>query len=289
VTHTGSVEADLHRPEAEAARLVTQSKTSFHTAMRLLPAPRRAAMYAVYAFCRDVDDIADEPAPQAVKHRELDLWRHEIRTIYAGAEPLKPLARALVGPVRRYGLIEADFIAVIDGMQMDADREIQAPDLAELDLYCARVAGAVGRLSVRCFGPWSKRCDDVADHLGRALQLTNILRDIDEDAARGRLYLPRELLAAHGIHSAEPEAVLREAALPGVCRDLAGHAREHFAAAARAMRDCPRETMRPAAMMGGVYRATLARLERRGWAPPRRPVKVPKPVKIWIALRHLWF
>ena len=262
------------------------AKSSFYAAMKLLPEERRNAMFAIYAFCRDVDDIADEPAPEGTKPIELALWRSEIEAIYAGLVPGKPLARALMAPVKHFGLLKQDFLAVIDGMAMDAERDIRAPSLAELDLYCARVASAVGRLSVRVFGTWEPPADEVADHLGRALQLTNILRDLDEDAERGRLYLPRETLEKHGIAGDDPATVLADPALTAVCSEIAALARQHYQAAERAMAQCRRAAMRPAMMMGGVYHALLLRLERRGWAPPRREVKVPKLVKIWIALRR---
>ena len=262
------------------------AKSSFYAAMKLLPVERRNAMFAIYAFCRDVDDIADEPAPPGSKPIELNLWRSEIEAVYAGGMPGKPLARALMRPVKQFGLLKKDFLAVIDGMEMDADRDIKAPSLAELDLYCDRVASAVGRLSVRIFGTWEPRADDVADHLGRALQLTNILRDVDEDAERGRLYLPRETLEKHGILSDDPATVLAHPGLSAACAEIAILAKHHYTEAERAMADCKRAAMRPAMMMGGVYRAILDRLERRGWAPPRPEVKVPKLLKIWIALRR---
>src|SRR5207249_7919888 len=120
---------------------------------------------------------------------------------------------------------------VIDGMEMDAAGDIRAPDSATLDLYCARVAGAVGHLSVHIFGDPSPAAHEVADALGRALQLTNILRDLDEDAQRDRLYLPREVLERHGIRTAEPVQVLRHPALPAACREVAALAEQPFAAA----------------------------------------------------------
>ena len=262
------------------------AKSSFYAAMKLLPEARRNAMFAIYAFCRDVDDIADEPAPEGTKPIELNRWRSEIDTIYAGGVPGKALARALMRPVKTFGLLKKDFMAVIDGMAMDAERDIKAPSLAELDLYCDRVASAVGRLSVRIFGTWEPRADDVADHLGRALQLTNILRDVDEDAERGRLYLPRETLEKHGITSDDPATVLAHPGLDAACAELAVLAKHHYTEAERAMAACQRSAMRPAMMMGGVYRAVLDRLERRGWAAPRPEVKVPKLLKLWIAFRR---
>ena len=274
---------------AEVTRQVGQAKSSFYTAMRFLPEDRRNGMYAIYAFCREVDDIADEPAAQADKQRGLAAWRAEIEAIYAGRPATLMVGRALVGPIRQFGLEKADFHAVIDGMAMDAERDIVAPDAAELDLYCDRVASAVGRLSVRVFGPYEPHADEVAEHLGRALQLTNILRDVDEDAERGRLYLPREALERHGIATRVPAEVAAHPAIHAVCAELAVEAQRRFRLADAAMAQCARKTMRPARMMSGVYGAILTRLLKRGWAYPRTPVKVPKLVKIWIALTRVFF
>jgi phytoene synthase len=269
---------------AEIEARVRAAGTSFYWGMRVLPAPRRAAMYAIYAFCREVDDIADD-APDDQKAPGLAAWRAEIAALYAG-RPSHPITRALLEPVAAYRLDQRDFLAIIDGMEMDAGAAICAPSLAELDLYCARVASAVGRLSVRAFGADTDRALDVAEALGRALQLTNILRDLEEDAARGRLYLPRELLDQHGITGSEPRAVLSHPALPLVCDAVAAMARQKFAEAERAMADCPRRPMRPAALMKAMYRAILDRLERRGWRALHQPVKTPKALKLWLVVRH---
>ncbi len=264
---------------------VEAAGTSFYWAMRLLPEDRRNGMYAVYAFCREVDDIADDTSPPAHKKAALAAWRGEIDALYAG-RPRHLVARALSDPVMRYGLRREDFDAVIDGMEMDAAEDIRAPDLATLDLYCARVAGAVGHLSVHIFGDASPDAHAVADALGRALQLTNILRDLDEDARRGRLYLPREILERHGIRDAEPTLVLRHPALPAACRDLAAIAERHFAEALRAMARCSRRAMRPAAVMGAFYRAMLDALLRSGWRDPGRRISLTKAQKLWLVLRH---
>ena len=272
-------------PRAAIRARVAAAGPSFYWAMRLLPAARREAMFAVYAFCRDVDDIADSDDPLAVKRAELARWRRDIEAIYTrpvGAGLLRVLAEVAA----TYKLRREDFLAVIDGMEMDAAADIRAPTLAELDLYCDRVASAVGRLSVRIFGTDLPAADRVASALGRALQLTNILRDLAEDAARGRLYLPRELLSAQGITERAPEAVLRHQRLGAVCEQLAEIAERHFADAQAAMRDCPRRVMRPAAVMGAVYHAILVRLRRRGWSDLAQDVKLPKPLKLWLALRH---
>ncbi len=264
---------------------VAAAGTSFYWAMRLLPEARREAMYAIYAFCREVDDIADSDGPEAAKRDALDAWRREIDAIYAGTSALD-LGRILAKDAARFHLRREDFLAVIDGMAMDAREAIQAPSLAELDLYCDRVASAVGRLSVRAFGVESAAGDLVAFHLGRALQLTNILRDLAEDAARGRLYLPAELLAKAGIEATAPDAVLRHPNLARVCEPLVDLAEQHFVSARAAMKECPRRAIRPARAMGAVYHAQLVRLRQRGWKRLDDPISLPKSVKLWLALRH---
>jgi phytoene synthase len=282
------VGADPGEPAIREAirQKVEAAGTSFYWAMRLLPQARRDGMYAVYAFCREVDDIADDTATTpAQKQAALVEWHAEIDAVYAGA-PRHLVARALHGPVAQFRLRREDFHAVIDGMEMDAAADIRAPDLAALDLYCGRVAGAVGHLSVHVFGDPSRDAHEVADSLGRALQLTNILRDLDEDAQRGRLYLPHEILDRHGIRTADPIEVLRHPALPAVCRDVAAIAQQHFAEAARAMARCSRRAMRPAAVMGAFYRAMLGALLRSEWRDPTRRISLSKAQKLWLVLRH---
>lgn len=268
-------------------RRVEAAGSSFYLAMRLLPRARRDAMYAVYAFCREVDDIADDTdAPPAQKRAALGAWRAEIDALYQDCPPRTLIGRALRRPIRCHGLRREDFHAVIDGMEMDAAEDIRAPDMAMLDLYCARVAAAVGHLSVHVFGDRSPAAHAVADSLGRALQLTNILRDLDEDARRGRLYLPREILDRHGVRTADPLQVLRHPALPAACRDLAAVAQRHFAESDRAMARCSRHAMRPAALMGAFYRAMLDALVRSEWRDPARRIGLSGRRKLWLVLRH---
>ncbi|TVQ38676.1 MAG: squalene synthase HpnD [Geminicoccaceae bacterium] len=264
-------------------RVVAAAGSSFFWAMRLLPPPRRRIVFAIYAFCREVDDIADDDRPRAQKLQDLQFWRAEIARLYAG-EPTRPITRVLAGGTGRYGLDRNDFEAIIDGMAMDAEGPVVAPSRAELDLYCDRVASAVGRLCVPVFGEPGARGRAVADPLGRALQLTNILRDLDEDAALGRLYLPREALEEAGI-PLDPTRAIAHPALPTVCADLAAEAAGCYDAAAAAIRACDGRRIRPARMMMAVYRCTFDRLAARGWAAPRRAVRPSKGLKLWIALR----
>ncbi len=273
-------------PEDLAAveAVVRGAGTSFYRGMRILPPDRRMAMYAVYAFCRVVDDIADEAGEVAEKRRQLTAWRARIDGLYRSRAD-DSLTRVLRAAAERFGLRREDFIAVIDGMAMDAETAIVAPDLATLDLYCDRVAGAVGRLSVRAFGDASPAADRVAQALGRALQLTNILRDLAEDGARGRLYLPAEYLDATGVPH-DPAAALAAPGLGAVCIRVAALAHENFRAAGVAMHACDRRAMRPARLMGATYAAILARLERRGWERPAEPVSLPSWRKLWLLVRY---
>jgi len=270
---------------SHAAQVTVQSGSSFFWGMRILPRARREAMYGIYAFCREVDDIADGPETPAKRTQLLDEWRREIDRLFAGT-PLTLTGRALLGPTRMFGLERGDFLAVIDGVAMDAREEMRAPSMAVLKQYCARVAGAVGLLSIRAFGDSSRRARDLALSLGEALQITNILRDLAEDAERGRLYLPRELLEKHGIAATDPKGVLGHPALPAVCAEMAKMARAKFAEAEEAVRDCDRRALRPAFIMMKIYRRILEKLIRRGWQRLDEPIAVGKPTKIWIALRH---
>jgi len=206
MTPLGAEQADLD----EVVAIVRSAGTSFYRGMAILPPDRRHAMYAIYAFCRIVDDIADEPGPFEAKAPLLEAWRARVARLYDG-QAEDEVTRVLLLAIGAFDLRRADFLAVIDGMAMDAETAIVAPDLATLDLYCDRVASAVGRLSVRAFGDASATADIVAHHLGRALQLTNILRDVHEDVGRDRLYLPREYLAAAAV-PAEPRAALADLA-----------------------------------------------------------------------------
>jgi phytoene synthase len=273
------------RPEdvAEVTALVRSSGTSFYYGMKVLPAPRRDAMYALYAFCRVVDDIADEPAPFEQKETELNAWRERIAGLYRGDAP-DALTRTLLSATRTYDLREEDYLAIIDGMAMDAGVPIVAPTLATLDLYCDRVASAVGRHSVRIFGDASPAAQDVAYALGRALQLTNILRDVGEDAARGRLYLPFEWLAEAGV-PADPAAALMSANLPRVCERVAKRADHNFDEAFATMALCDRKAMRPARLMAASYRPLLGSLRTRQFDYAGARVSLPKWRKALLALR----
>jgi presqualene diphosphate synthase len=262
----------------------TASGSSFYAAMRILPPAQREAMFQIYSFCRKVDDIADSDGPRDERLAALQEWRDDIDALYQGNPP--PRLRDYVASVKKFDLQREDFLAIVDGMEMDVPQDIRAPDMATLDLYCDRVASAVGRLSVNVFGMPREDGVLLAHHLGRALQLTNILRDIDEDAALGRLYLPRENLFHAGITSTDPAKVVADRALPKACLPLAERAKMHFAKADEVMKRNSRRAVRAPRIMGKYYRAILELLLKRGFAAPRTPVRVSKVTKLSIVFRY---
>ena len=264
------------------------SGSSFYAGMRVLPKAEREAMYAVYAFCRAVDDIADDEdkiGDRAQRAVLLDRWRGDIEALYAGGDPGQ--AALVAEAVRRFELEKADFIAVIDGMAMDVAADIRWVPFETLDLYCDRVASAVGRLSVKIFGMEQEPGTALSHHLGRALQFTNILRDVDEDAAIGRVYLAEEHLTAAGIAFTTPPEVVNHPNIDAACRPLAAKAQAHFAEANRILASRPRGHLIAPRLMAAVYAPILSRMEKAGWTPPRTRIRTNKPALILTALR-LW-
>lgn len=272
--------------------IVKASGSSFYPAMKLLCREKRDAMYAIYAFCREIDDIADEPAPLNEKKKRLQIWRDDIERVYDGVEPESTVAKALIAPVKRFSLPKSEFIELIDGMEMDIPDGMRAPTMTELQLYCRRVAGAVGMLSVCVFGDFSPTAQRFAITLGEALQLTNILRDMEEDMELGRLYMPRECLDQAGIAITDDTAlssVLSDPNLKIARRELAKQAALRFTEADAALDELDGRKMKPAVIMKDVYKKVFDMMEKRGWDIlfPR-----PKPSKafvIWTALRVTLF
>lgn len=252
--------------------------------MRILPEAQREAMFLIYSFCRQVDDIADSDGPRPERQQALTQWRADIDALYAGQPPARIANYATT--VQQFGLKREDFLSIIDGMEMDAKEDIRAPDFETLDLYCDRVASAVGRLSVRVFGLNEADGIALAYHLGRALQLTNILRDIDEDATIGRLYLPREALRDAGVTTTDPSAVIALPSLDKVCAPVIDRARNHYREADAIMKRNARATVRAPRIMREVYGRILDLLMRRGFSTPRKAVRVNNATRLLILLRY---
>lgn len=261
--------------------------SSFYTAMRIMPKNQRQAMYEIYHFCRAVDDIADEEGDITTRRNELHTWRDTFETLYNPYEGAVVKRPALAEAINTFHLRKEDFIAVIDGMQMDLDGPIVAPDLATLMLYCDRVACAVGRLSACVFGLKPDDGIELAHHLGNALQLTNILRDIDEDAAIGRLYLPREFLHEADIMAADIPSIITHPNLSQVCERIAQMAKTHFAKANDVMLRYPHKIVRTPRVMSEAYRAIYDAVILRGFSAPRAPIKLNKFKLAIIVLKNL--
>jgi phytoene synthase len=261
-------------PASQAALVKKKAiGSSFYLAMRLMPKRERDAMFAIYAYCRRVDDIADDGVGTRVeRHERLEAWRYDLEALYSGQKPQR--VAFLAPAVAQFGLRMQDFFTILDGMEMDVAEDIVAPDLATLDLYCERVASAVGRLSIKVFGMEEGPGFELAHHLGRALQLTNILRDIDEDAGVGRLYLPREYLFAAGFKSLDPRMVVSDPRIDGVCRAVAALAHQHYDKAQAILARKPKGRIATPRLMGAVYSEILKATEAQGFIPPRKRVSL---------------
>lgn len=240
---------------------VSAAGSSFARGMSALRGDRRRALWAVYAFCRAVDDIADGAMPEEEKRRFLADWRAKL------ARPDCALSRELARARDRYALPVEECEAMIAGMETDAAPAVRIADGAALDLYCRRVAGSVGAMAVRIFG--APEAAEFGLGLGRTLQLVNILRDMDEDAARDRVYVPRDLLAAHGVAEGDPAAMMAAPGLAAAARVLAAQAEQGFARAEAELAAFDNPALLPARIMMWAYRRIFDRLVARGFGPPR--------------------
>lgn len=253
------------KPAAEDMRVtvaaVRRSGSSFRLGMQSLSHERRRAIHAVYAFCRVVDDIADGAAPVPEKLRFLREWRREIDRLHRAPET--PIGRELSRATSLFKLPLDECHALLDGMETDSAERVRLARDSDLSLYCRRVAGSVGTLSVHIFG--TPKARSFALDLGRTLQLVNILRDVDEDAARERVYVPLSRLGQLGLQDAPAATLVADPRFARVCEGLAVEARAGFMAADEALRHLDRKALKPAILMMENYRRVLDRLEARGW------------------------
>jgi phytoene synthase len=272
-----------------SARLTRASGTSFYYAFRILPEEKRRAIYALYAFCRTVDDCVDEPGGE--REAGLARWLAEVGRAYAG-RPETELGRDLASALARFPIPRASFEDVVAGCRMDLETR-RYRSFAELRVYCERVASAVGLASIEIFGYDDPRTREYAVELGIALQLTNILRDVAADAARDRLYLPLEDLERFEVPEQALMAAARDARAPRPAglRPLlafeAERARSHYAAAARLLPERDRRSLLAAEIMGAIYRAVLEAWAARGYPIGGERTTLGKPRKLWIALRSV--
>lgn len=275
--------------DALCQSITRRSASNLALAFILLPPARRHAMAALYAFCRQVDDVADDPAvPPAERRRSLAAWRADLRRAVAGETPHLPVLRELQPHLVTYQLPWDLFDEVLAGCEMDLELT-RYPDWPALDLYCHRVAAAVGLLSIRIFGCRHPHSADYAEALGRAFQLTNILRDVREDAARGRIYLPQTELARHGVTEAEILEGRYSERFRALAESVAARARAYYARAAARLPADDRRALIAAELMGAVYWNLLRRLAARGFDVFTGPrARLSRATKLYLTARTWW-
>jgi len=273
-------------PDQYCADKAARSGSSFHYSFRLLDPARRTAITALYAFCREVDDAVDEVSDAAIARVKLAWWRTEVDALFKGS-PHHPVTLALAPVVRRYAVTQAHLQTVIDGMQMDLET-MRYLDFTELEVYCHRVAGVVGLMSAEIFGYTEPATRGYARDLGIAFQLTNIVRDVGEDARRGRIYLPQDDLARFGVTSSD---VLRAQSSPAFASLMAfevDRARGWYDRALAQLPVSDRRAQRAGLAMAAIYRTLLDEIASDGYQVLDRRIALTPLRKLWIATRAAW-
>ena len=277
---------DRERARKHVTSVVRKSRTTFYWAMRVLPADQRNAMYAVYAFCREVDDIADLPGDKNEKLSGLDHWRQEIESVYLG-NPNRPISIALLEPIRKYHLRKETFLSLIEGMEKDSAGQVRMPTFSDLESYCNCVACSVGRLSNQIFGVQISMVEPLAFSLGQALQLTNILRDLYEDAEKDRLYIPLDMLSKFHIPITEPKKIIGHPNFPSLCSNFTKITKSRYQEAMNLLAKCEVRKIRPAIIMMQNYQYLLEKLIKRGWRQLDEPVFLTNYEKVEILFRYM--
>ena len=268
-----------------SSRVTRKSRSNFYYAFLALPRARREALYAVYAFCRTVDDIADLGTDAAAQRAGLAAWRRDIARCYeSGAAPEHPIARQLAGAVREFGLPRGALEAIVEGCEMDLQRSTYET-FEELVPYCYRVASAVGLCCIEIFGYTDPGARDYAVSLGMALQLTNIIRDVGADARGGRIYVPQQDLRTFGVSAEDLRAGRYGDAFVRLMTAQAARAREQYATAWAAFPAADARSLVPAEIMGRIYFALLGEIEARRFRVFDERVALPARRKAAIALR----
>lgn len=259
------------------------SGSSFYYAFRFLPPAKRQAITAFYAWCREVDDIVDECRDPGVARLKLAWWREEVERLYAG-KPSHPATQALRPVVEGMGIAREQLMEIMDGVEMDLDQTRYA-DYRQLRLYCHRVAGVVGEVSAQIFGYSDRATPKFAALLGLAFQLTNIIRDVGEDARRGRIYLPQDEMRAHGVSEADVLACRPTDAFLRLMEAQYQRAIATYEQALAHLPDVDRRSQRPALIMAAIYRTLLEEIRRAGYPVLAYRIALPPLRKMWIAWR----
>ncbi len=273
-------------PDQYCQQRAAQSGSSFYYSFMFLPPKQRTAITALYAFCREVDDVVDEGHDPVVARSKLDWWRGEVAAMFHGT-PQHPVSRALAPVVADFALPESRFGEIIDGMQMDLDWN-RYPDFATLEVYCHRVAGVVGLLSAEIFGCTERATRDYARSLGIALQLTNILRDVGEDVRRNRIYLPLDELALFGVTTDDLILFRETPEVAALLKFQAERARSWYEKAHGALPAVDRRSQRAGLIMGAIYARLLDEVEGEGARVLNHRVSLTPMTKLWTACRTWW-
>lgn len=265
--------------------IVKKSGSSFFWSMRLLPKAKREAMYTIYAFCRHIDDIVDGPIPMKEKQDLLRAWREEIENIY-NKVPTTDIGRRIYKNCMRFHLPKSEFLKLIDSISMDIPQPLQAPKMTDFLKYCRGVAGVPGNLSLRIFGCQDEQLiEELATSLGNALQITNILRDIKEDAQSDRLYIPQEYLEKAEISSKNPNEVITDKNLSVAREELAKMAAEDYAKASQIIPFLDKKAARPVRAIAAIYKKYFDLMQNRGWEIISPKPNISKFNKFSLALR----
>ena len=270
-------------PDQYCQEKAARSGSSFYYAFLFLPPERRRAITALYAFCREVDDVVDETTESSVARMKLAWWRTQVDALYRG-ETTHPVMKALAPHVETFDIQERQLYAVIEGMEMDLDHD-RYQTWAALRKYCWHAAGVVGEMSAAIFGPATPQTQEYARELGTAFQLTNIIRDVGDDARRGRIYLPQEDLDRYGVTINEIMQGMYTDRYMQLMKFQTERARNHYRAAMKALPDSERRAQRPGLMMAAIYATLLDEIERDGWHVLDQRISLTPIRKFWLAWR----
>lgn len=268
-------------PDQYCQQRAAASGSSFYYSFLFLPPERRRAIVALYAYCREVDDVVDEVSDPGVARTKLAWWREEVARIYDGT-PSHPVGQALAPVVREFALDRTHLLEILDGMAMDLDYN-RYPDFATLEVYCHRVAGVVGLLSARIFGFTDPRTLDYANNLGIAFQLTNIIRDVGEDVRRNRIYIPLDELARFGLTTDDLILLREDERFAQLVRFQIERAQARYERAFALLPDADRRAQRPGLVMAAIYRTLLTEIEREGGKVLNRRIALTPLRKLWLA------